>query len=108
MKLLSISLTLAASLALAGAAEKKTSDGKAPAKKAPPADLQPNPKKLNPPPGVVVPVAVKAELTASAESLGKEIDALRTSLKAQPALLALLPDVQIYHNAVRYALVADL
>ena len=108
MKLLSISLTLAASLALAGSAEKKTSDGKAPAKKAPPADLQPNPKKLNPPPGVVVPVAVKAELTASAESLGKEIDALRTSLKDKPALLALLPDVQIYHNAVRYALEDDI
>ena len=108
MKLLSISLTLAAALALAGAAEKKTSDGKTPAKKAPPADLQPNPKKLNPPPGVVVPAAVKAELTAGAESLGKEIDALRTSLKDKPALLALLPDVQIYHNAVRYALEDDI
>ena len=47
MKLLSISLTLAASLALAGAAEKKTSDGKAPAKKAPPADLDRKSTRLN-------------------------------------------------------------
>ena len=33
-----------------------------------------------------------------------EIEALRGSLKDKPELLALLPDVQIYHNAVRYAL----
>lgn len=108
MKLLSISLTLSLSLALTGAAEKKAADTKAPAKKAPPANLQPNPRKLNPPPGVVVPAAVKAELTAGAADLGKEIEALRKSLAGQPALLALLPDVQIYHNAVRYALEDDI
>ena len=34
--------------------------------------------------------------------LGKEIDALESSLKEWPSLVALLPDVQIYHNAVRY------
>ena len=108
MKLLSISLTLGVTLALATAAEKNAADAKAPAKKAPPANLQPNPRKLNPPPGVVVPADVKAELTAGAAALGKEIESLRTSLKAQPALLALLPDVQIYHNAVRYALEDDI
>ena len=32
---------------------------------------------------------------------------LRESLKSKPALLRLLPDVQIYHNAVRYALAYD-
>ncbi len=79
----------------------------APAKKPTP-NLQPNPKKLNPPPGVVVPPDVKAELTAGAAALGKEIETLRTSLAGQPALLALLPDVQIYHNAVRYALEDDI
>ncbi len=108
MKLLSISLTLALNFALCEAADKKATDAKAPAKKAPPANLQPNPRKLNPPPGVVVPADVKAELTAGAAALGKEIEALRESLKAKPALLALLPDVQIYHNAVRYVLEDDI
>jgi len=108
MKLLSIPLTISLSLALAAAADKKPSDPKAPAKKAPPANLQPNPRKLNPPPGVVVPAEVKAELTAGASALGKEIEGLRESLKGKPALLALLPDVQIYHNAVRYALEDDI
>ena len=39
--------------------------------------------------------------------LGKEIDALRGVSKGKPDLLGLLPDVQIYHNAVRYALDHD-
>ncbi len=79
-----------------------------PARKAPAAELQPNPRKLNPPPGIVVPAEVKAELTAGVAVLGKEIEALQTLLKAKPALLALLPDVQIYHHAVRYALEDDI
>ena len=57
---------------------------------------------------MVVPADVKAELTAGVASLGKEIEVLRASLKGKPALLALLPDVQIYHNAVRYALEDDI
>ena len=108
MKLPFALLALVLSLSVTTAAEKKAADTKAPAKKAPPANLQPNPRKLNPPPGVVVPTDVKAELTAGAAALGKEIEALRESLKAKPALLALLPDVQIYHNAVRYALEDDI
>jgi len=56
-----------------------------------------------PPPGVVVPDADKAELAAGVEALGKEIDALRGELKGKPAL-SLLPDVQIYHKAVQWAL----
>ncbi|MBV8881738.1 MAG: hypothetical protein JO332_17405, partial [Planctomycetaceae bacterium] len=59
-----------------------------------------------PPPGVKVPDADKAELGAGLEALGKEIDAIRTELKDKPAL-ALLPDVEIYHKAVRYALQYD-
>ena len=35
------------------------------------------------------------------------IEATRETIKAQPALLARLPDVQIFHNAVRYALTYD-
>ena len=70
--------------------------------------FQPNPHKLNPPPGVVVPPEVRAELTAGVASLGKLIEALPVALRNKPELLALLPDVQIFHNAVRYALEDDI
>ena len=66
--------------------------------------LQPNPRKLNPAPGVVVPAEVKAELAAGVAELGKRIDALRKS-SADPTLI---PDVQIYYNAVKYALEDDI
>lgn len=56
-----------------------------------------------PPPGVAVPEADKAELETGIAELGKQIEALKSSL-SNPALLELLPDVQIYHNAARYAL----
>ena len=101
-------LTCAAAPAAAPAVDKKAVAPKVPAKKAPPANLQPNPRKLNPPPGVVVPAEVKAELTAGAAALGKEIESLRAALATKPTLLALLPDVQIYHNALRYALGDDI
>jgi len=57
-----------------------------------------------PPPGIAVPEPDRAEIEAGIAALGKEIDGLRETLKKQPALLALLPDVQIFHNAARYAL----
>ncbi len=60
-----------------------------------------------PPKGIAVPAADRAALQAGSDELGKEIDALRNALKRKPDLLALLPDVQIYHNAVRYALNFD-
>jgi hypothetical protein len=60
-----------------------------------------------PPPGIAVPAADRAELTAGIDALGKEIEALKEALKDRPTLRALLPDVQIYHNAVRYALKYD-
>jgi len=97
-KLLSILLISGLSLTPAGAAVKQASGPK----------FQPNPLKLNPPPGVVVPPSVRAELTAGVASLGKLIEALHVSLGDKPELLALLPDVQIYHNAVRYALEDDI
>src|SRR4051812_20047338 len=53
-----------------------------------------------PPPGIEVPEADRATLEQGLAELGRDIDALRTDTKA----VALLPDVQIYHNAVRYAL----
>ncbi len=57
-----------------------------------------------PPPGIKVPDADRQVLTEGTERLGIEINELRKSLKGKPALLDLLPDVQIYHNAVHYAL----
>lgn len=72
------------------------------------ANVQPNPRKLDPPPGVVVPPEVKAQLTAGAAALEKEIESLKKSLSSRPALLELLPDVEIYYNAVHYALVDDI
>src|SRR5437764_1281486 len=57
-----------------------------------------------PPPGIEVPAADRGELEAGVESLGKEISSLRTLLYRSPNLSNLIPDVQIYHNAVRYAL----
>jgi hypothetical protein len=68
-----------------------------------PQDNLPDKVRRIPPPGVEVPDADKKELVAGIDELGKEIDSLRTALKGKP-LLELLPDVQIYHNAVRYAL----
>jgi hypothetical protein len=67
----------------------------------------PPPTKQTPPPGIQVPEPDRAELVAGVAALGKEIIALRGELKSKPALLALLPDVQIFHNAVRYALDYD-
>lgn len=49
--------------------------------------------------------ADRAELEAGVARLGQEIDALRETLKDTHHLLSLLPDVQIYYNAVRYPLV---
>ncbi len=69
------------------------------------AHAQPPPPTKQPPPlGLPVPEPDRAELSAGVAALGKDIDALRAALKAKPQLLVLLPDVQVFHNAVRYAL----
>jgi dienelactone hydrolase len=60
-----------------------------------------------PPPGKEIPANDRAELEAGVAKLGQALSALRDELKDKPDLLALLPDVQIYHNAVRYPLVYD-
>jgi dienelactone hydrolase len=57
-----------------------------------------------PPKGIALSDADRLTLASGVDQLGKEIDGLREALKAKPGLLGLLPDVQIYHNAVRYAL----
>src|SRR2546425_1371947 len=60
-----------------------------------------------PPPGVKIPDDARAELTKGVAELGKEIDSLRVALRTKPELLALLPDVQIFHKAVDWALRYD-
>jgi hypothetical protein len=57
-----------------------------------------------PPPGIEIPAEEHADLQQAADELGREIADLDKALAAKPALRALLPDVRIYHNAVRYAL----
>ena len=57
-----------------------------------------------PPPGVKIAEADRAALTAEVEALGNEIASLREALKTDAKLLPRLPDVQIYYNAVKYAL----
>ncbi len=69
-----------------------------------PADNQSDKVRPIPPPGILVPEADRRHLTAGAAWLGAEIDLLRRELAAKPALLARLPDVQIFHKAVDWAL----
>jgi len=69
-----------------------------------PGDNLPDKVRPVPPPGIEVPANDRAELQEGVVELGKEIEDLRKSLDKKPALLHLLPDVQIFHNAVRYAL----
>lgn len=57
-----------------------------------------------PPPGVEVPAALRAELEAGLAELQGAITSLETQWAADPARLALLPDVEIFHKAVDYAL----
>jgi pimeloyl-ACP methyl ester carboxylesterase len=60
-----------------------------------------------PPPGVKLPEELKQSLTEGLAALQKDLDALPAALKSKPALLDLIPDVEIFHKAVRYALAYD-
>lgn len=73
-----------------------------------PADNIPdNVRRIPPVPKEKLSADEKSELQRGADELGKEIEALRVTLKGKPDLLALLPDVQIFHNAIRYAVTYD-
>ena len=63
------------------------------------------PKQL-PPPGVAIPDADRAELTTAVAELGKEIAALNLS-KLGGGMNALIPDVEVFHKAVDWALRYD-
>jgi hypothetical protein len=69
-----------------------------------PADNNPDKVRPIPPLGMKLAESDRTELEAGVKELGLQIEALRGDLKGKPALLELLPDVQVYHNAVRYAL----
>ena len=75
--------------------------------------------KQAPPPGIAVPEADAAELKSGLDVLGKEIDRLRAEghstsaaekkvpakdVMAPDQILTLLPDIEVFHKAVRYAL----
>jgi len=60
-----------------------------------------------PPPGIAIPAPDRDELTTGASNLRKEIDSLEKKLQANPKLAALLPDVEIFHKAVDWALRYD-
>ena len=72
-----------------------------------PSDNLPDKVRPVPPPGIKISEADRAELEAGAAELGKEIESLRGELKSRRALVDLLPDVQIYHKAVDWALRYD-
>jgi dienelactone hydrolase len=72
-------------------------------------DRDNHPEKVRPIPlkGIPVPADVRAELEAAVASLGQDIERLKSDLRDKPALLDLLPDVQIFHKAVHVALAYD-
>src|SRR5947207_2859122 len=72
-----------------------------------PADNLPDKVRRVPPLGITIAETDRTELQAGAAALGHTIEALRSELKAKPALLQLLPDVEIYHKAVHWALAYD-
>jgi acetyl esterase/lipase len=57
-----------------------------------------------PPPGIAIPDAERAELTAGAAELKRDIDALTKAVESKPELAAFLPDVEIFHKAVDWPL----
>jgi hypothetical protein len=66
-----------------------------------------NVRRIPPVPKVPMTEQERAEMEAGAKALGEHIERLRGELAGKPQLLALLPDVQIYHNAIRYPLIYD-
>jgi hypothetical protein len=72
-----------------------------------PTDNLPDKVRRIPPPGVVLPAAERMELEQGVSELTQVIDALRRELSSKPALLDLLPDVQIFQKAVQNALAFD-
>jgi pimeloyl-ACP methyl ester carboxylesterase len=60
-----------------------------------------------PPTGISIPATDRDELAAGASALRKEIASLEKQLPSNPRLLSLLPDVEMFHKAVDWALHYD-
>ncbi len=71
------------------------------------ADNQIDNVRRQPPPGKPIAAEDREELGRGVAELAVEIESLRNELKGRPALLDLLPDVQIFHKAVSWALQYD-
>lgn len=67
----------------------------------------PAPPKRIPIPGITLTDSERHELAAGAATLRAEIDALAPALAGDAKLVALLPDVEIFHKAVDWALRYD-
>lgn len=72
-----------------------------------PADNLPDKVRPVPPPGVPIPADDRQRLGEEVSRLGARIEAVRAELAKKPALLRRLPDVQIFHKAVDWALRYD-
>ncbi len=72
-----------------------------------PADNLPDKVRPVPPPGIAIPEADRQRLQEEVTRLGARIETVRTELAKKPDLLRRLPDVQIFHKAVDWALRYD-
>ena len=66
----------------------------------------PTPKRI-PVPGITLTDTERSELTGGAAALRRDLDALAAELSTDPTRQALLPDVEIFHKAVDWALRYD-
>src|SRR5438105_3409009 len=82
-------------VALAALAHTPAADG--------PKDNLPDNVRPIPPKGITVPPADLKAMKEQLAGLQAQVRELRIALKGKPALLELLPDVEIYEKAVRYA-----
>ena len=72
-----------------------------------PADNIPEKVRPIPPKGIAIPQADRAEIEAKLKGLTEDLADLPRSLRGKPALLELLPDVEVYRKAVAWALKYD-
>ena len=71
------------------------------------AQTAPLPPKRIPVPGITLTDAERSELTAGVATLRREIDAVAKEIAGEARLASLLPDVEIFHKAVDWALRYD-
>jgi pimeloyl-ACP methyl ester carboxylesterase len=69
-----------------------------------PSDNQAEKVRPVPPPGMEIPVKEAEELGTLRDRFAREIEAAKKQLASRPAQLDLLPDVEIFHKAVDWAL----